>query len=979
MPGELGRASVVLSLEDQQFRRGMQRAAAQMTAQQRTVQRLEQRWAAWRREMGRVARTAVSFRTLTTAATALGGAFAIGLRSATAYGREIQQAAARTELTVRQFQEYAGVLQQLGLDTDDTRDALSDLREAISEFATQGQGALADFRGLFGEAVLNQIQAATTNAERLRLVLQGVADIDPTQQFRVLQQLTDSTTAQALLPFVRQFEQFGTLVDRLEERGFFLSSELAQRANELGGQIDVFQRIVQNQFTRALLGNISSLDNVTRSIETYTQALADGVSDAIRLVTRNPEETANAIRAALTVGPAIGAGAGAAGFLRQSRVDVATAQQRQVLADTNRELRKFERQTTRAEARLVSLGGQLQANTLLYGRQSQQVMRVNRAMEMQRQTIARAAPQIQAAQRQQLATVGAVRRASSGIIAFGQGIGASVAGFVAFNLALEAAAYGLRRLTEVDAEERARDAIATLDASRGATGPAAQDRQSQALLQLERAERALTAAILDNQNEIQRLRDNPPLFASVLGGTGRQEAEIATLERQQSAQEELLSTIRARITAENDARKEQEQATAVSQRNLAVSVQATQEIQKRLDASTRVLADRQAERRIQEQLVGLSLVQRAGEEARLSTIQEYQRVEAEITAELQRQSAAAEAFAARGLTAEADQARQQVASLEARLAALEQRAGQIRSLAAQGAREAETTARLAQQERRIGAGAQARETADALRQQVQETMARLELQRQTLFLSERARAAAEAQFQTEQAHRSAIAASLAEEARLRDTIARLESAGIDSTQARQRLETTEATTAALQAQTPAVEAHAAALARLTAEQAALNAFQEQWDSIQESVVQNLADAATGVKSLEDALRSLASSLVQSGLRLLFEGLAGGLLGGLGSAAGGGSFFSGFGSGFTQSITPASLRGPSPVPAGGASSGSAPVVQQTINLTANSNDPQVIRNAVNQMTPDILERGQVLARQGLHRDLSRTSDTRRQFT
>ena len=375
---------------------------------------------AWDRAGDDVSRSVRSMARVAGGIGVVGASYAAAVTQALEFAKVIDQNARRAQLSSERFQTYANAFARLGLDADDTRDALSDLLEAVSELATNGQGPLNDFRKVLGSDLQGALQQAVTRAEQLELVFRRLRDIDPSQQQFIAVRLTDSTTGQVISEYLRQYQHDIAQVEQdMRRRGLILPASVTQAATSLSANISALQTIIRNDVVSLLVGHTETLQRLLGGLERTMPEVVARLYGVAGLLDRNLDTIAF-----LTRHSVIGAGAIAPGLaVGQLQGQLAIAQQ------------------TALQAQLRT-GLQVAAGNVL-------------ALEAQGRATAAAIAQQNALTTALANQTTAIQKAASPLAAMTRA-GLGVAG--AFGI-LEVASYGLSalfdRLTRVDAQDLA--------------------------------------------------------------------------------------------------------------------------------------------------------------------------------------------------------------------------------------------------------------------------------------------------------------------------------------------------------------------------------------------------------------------------------------------------------------------------------------------------------------------------------------------
>ena len=241
---------------------------------------------------------------------------------------------------------------QFGADADDVRDLIADISEAISEFATVGQGPLVDFQRHLG-ITQNDLASLGSEAERVDLVLRRVGQLPVAQQRFILARLTDATASQFVGAFVRQYQQgIAEAEADFRKRGLILPADSAKALAQLGGQLGQLSTLIGVDLSAIVGANVEGIRTFAQAVERNLPQVTTRLLGVSRLLSENIELIGTLIRFFPTTALAAGGGLPAGAGLSQAYTQLRVAQENATLQRRSRQVQQAEARLQRAETRL---------------------------------------------------------------------------------------------------------------------------------------------------------------------------------------------------------------------------------------------------------------------------------------------------------------------------------------------------------------------------------------------------------------------------------------------------------------------------------------------------------------------------------------------------------------------------------------------------------------------------------------------------
>ncbi|GGA47266.1 hypothetical protein [Pelagibacterium lentulum] len=202
---------------------------------------------------------------------------------------------------ISEFDKLGKSARTVGLDTDlyqslgfaALEEGVDGLDGALEQFTVRvgalrnGQGELATFLDKTNKSLLEQLQLATTQEERLRLIADAVANATSAEEKATIARAAFGRSGMDMVRILKDgADGLDDFTKRAREMGIVVDREVIARAEEMNNELGVANRIIRHDLMVAFVDLAPVVIEAARAIGTVARAIRDTV-DAAKLMSGN--------------------------------------------------------------------------------------------------------------------------------------------------------------------------------------------------------------------------------------------------------------------------------------------------------------------------------------------------------------------------------------------------------------------------------------------------------------------------------------------------------------------------------------------------------------------------------------------------------------------------------------------------------------------------------------------------------------------
>lgn len=203
---------------------------------------------------------------------------------------ELGDQAKRSGLSLQSFQEWRFVAERNRIGLDAMVDGFKELNLRADEFITTGGGSAAEAFQRLGFSAEDLAKRMADPSEMMLEIIKRLGDLDKAAQIRIFDELLGGSGGEQFVQLIDQGEKgLRATIRRAHELGGVLQDDVIKKASEIDKQFQEIAATINNGFKAAVVGVVSSLDQMLNRLDKVGKQNDDTV--AARLDETNRELT----------------------------------------------------------------------------------------------------------------------------------------------------------------------------------------------------------------------------------------------------------------------------------------------------------------------------------------------------------------------------------------------------------------------------------------------------------------------------------------------------------------------------------------------------------------------------------------------------------------------------------------------------------------------------------------------------------------